>query len=135
MSEFSSNFDGPLSPAGSLADARAVADRTIRLTARTAGTKEAAVYSLSRRYGFGSWLKRLARGDSKIRIDLHLYRRLCRALEEAIKEEERRLAHDRRVLAAIEANHAASHADGALAVAEVAPARRPVLHLVAEPAR
>ncbi|MCW5695820.1 MAG: hypothetical protein KIS96_03685 [Bauldia sp.] len=120
-----------MSPAGALADARAVAERTIRLTTRTAGTKEAAVYSLTRRYGLGSWLKRLARGDTKIRIDLHLYRRLCRALEEAVKEEERRLAHDRRVLAAIEANHAAARADGALAVAEAAPARRPNLHLAA----
>lgn len=135
MRELSSrNFDGPLSPVGALEEARSVAERAVKLTSRTVGTKEAAVYSISRRYGLGAWLKRLTRGD-KVTLHVHLYRRLCRALEEAIREEERRLAHDRKVLAAIEASHAAPETSLPVAVAEAAAGRRPALALVAGPAR
>lgn len=99
--DFSRILDDELTPDGSLRTARSKAIDLLKLELPDAGTKEAAVYTLSRRYGLGPWLRRLVRGD-KVTVHHHLFMRLERALDTKIADAERRVAR----LKAQKATHA-----------------------------
>ena len=134
MREFSSRIlDDELTPEGSLRSARHKAVDLVMLELPEAGTKEAAIYSLARRYRLGPWLKRLWRGD-RVTVHLYLYLRLERALDTKIAEAEKRVASLRAARERTKA-HAASVEIREAGRASHSGGGAPRLALVAEPAR
>lgn len=119
------------SPDGAQVHCRELARRAVDLTVVRAKTKDAAIFSLSRRYRFGSWLGKLHRGQ-KVTLHLHLYERLCRAVEDAARELERQVEHDQALIEQIRGKHAAI-SNAALA-GSVAPASGAAPARVDEPA-
>lgn len=93
-------------PEGAARRCRDLAERAVTNTRALTGTKEAAIYSLTRRYRFGSWLTKLVKGH-KVTLHLHYYERLCRAVEESAREVERIAQRDREIIEAIRGSDAA----------------------------
>lgn len=97
-------------PHKALSAARDIAGEVVSLGVHEYGTKGAAIDQLSRTHGFGSWLRKLHRGD-KVTIHVHFYFSLLNAMDEMIARQEARLAHDRAILATMRGEDARSRED------------------------
>ena len=74
--------------------AKSLASMAVENQAVMSGTKDKAITDLTSRYGFQSFLRKLHRGE-KVSLHVHLYVRLCQAVEETAASLERKIAHDR----------------------------------------
>lgn len=77
---------------------RAIAIEAVALKQVEAKTKEVAVHAISERGRFGSWFKKLYRGD-KVPIYSHYEQRLYRILAEINREIAERAAHNEAIIA------------------------------------
>lgn len=109
MSESSTLIRDDLSTEeGAYLHARDLAKRAVAYQRLDSDTKEAAIGDLSETGEFGSWLRKLHRGD-RVTVHLHLYHRLLSTVEALAEKHERRAAHERWVLQQIRGRNAARH--------------------------
>ncbi len=83
-----------------------LANRAISNQEVLSGSRTKAIDDLSEQYGFQSFLKKLTKGQG-VSLHLHLYVRLCQAVEETADRLERKIEHDRMISRAARGEHAA----------------------------
>ena len=97
MCENSSLIGEISSPAGAYARAHGLAKEVVALGAVKYGTKEYAIQTISRQHMLGSFLKKVFYGQPAT-IHLHLFHRLCDALENLNDLQEKRIERNRYIL-------------------------------------
>lgn len=95
-----------------------LANRLIELVKNERKTKEAAIDWLRDEYRFGTFLRRLDRGD-KVSDSMSMCFRLRKALEDAVERQDRLLERDRQVLAEMRRGNARDHGAGLPAGGEI----------------
>lgn len=93
----SQNREGLACPDTAFLQARRLAEEAVRLEKVSAVYVGAAIENLTREGDFGSWLKKLYRGE-KVTIHLHFYERLCRLVENRAELMRKRADHIENVL-------------------------------------
>lgn len=76
-------------PGGAYRSAQEYAVLAVRLEREKSGTIASAMSTLSRRGGWGSWLRKLYKNE-QVSIHLHFYNRLVDIVEELVEESRRR---------------------------------------------
>lgn len=84
-----------------------LANRAISNQEVLSGSRTRAIDDLSEAYGFQSFLKKLIKGQG-VSLHLHLYVRLCQAVEDTADRLERKIEHDRLISRAARGEHAAN---------------------------
>jgi hypothetical protein len=87
--------------------ARNMAEEAVSLEKVTAGYVGIAIDNLTREGDFGSWLKKLYRGE-KVTVHLHYYERLCWILEDRAEKVRRRADHVQAIAAKTRGRDAAA---------------------------
>lgn len=77
--------------------AKSLAEEAVALEKLESIYVGSAIDNLTREGEFGSWLKKLYRGD-KVTIHLHFYERLCRIIEDRADRARRRAEHVEAIL-------------------------------------
>ncbi len=110
--------EGLACPAMALNQARSLAEEAVRLERVSAGYVGAAIDNLTREGDFGSWLKKLYRGD-KVTIHLHFYERLCRLVEDRAEMLRKRADHAENVLAITRGSRASAQGNQKICASRV----------------
>lgn len=96
----------PFSQDSAYEAARSVARRVVSIGATIHGTKGAAIDRISRKYSMGSFLKKVYQGEPAT-IHLHLYDRLCLALEELNNVQRQQVSENQELLRELRGRNAA----------------------------
>lgn len=126
----------PTNPDDARERSRLLAEEIVAVHLPQARTREAAIYSVERRYRFDSWLRRLLRGDRVVN-HVHYWERLKAAFREANRIQEERIAAKKRIAAGLEQERPDERAGEALRAAPAAQGGermvvRPNLRVVGE---
>jgi len=106
MSGKSSGIMGILSEAAAHAEVRGLAEEVVRLGVAEYGNKKSAIGKISSEFGLGRWLRAVFHGERPT-IHLHLYARLCGALEELNERQRERVNHNDEILKMLRNGNAA----------------------------
>ena len=85
------------SPQGAYEWAHRLAKEVVVLGSIEFGSKEITIDRLTAKYGLGSFLRKVFYGEPAT-IHLHLYHRLCNALEDMNERQQRRIEHNKYIL-------------------------------------